>query len=358
MRCALAIAGACALAGAAWADERPGGKDEGSVRLGGRVFFRAAAFDESADGGGTEESVASARVQARYRHGKWLRAVVEAELAGKPELKDAFVLLRRRGAAVRAGQFKPPVSAIELESAWTLPGVGRGLMNDILVDRLQIAGRRPGLQLEWNGAAPLRPGVHVGVFQPSDPDGDLIDDAGAPDRNAAARLAVRPGPVAIGAFAEVRSSRPLMLGSPERFWAAGLDATVEVAFTRHAVRAWADALAGSSWFRGTGATGEATFVAGRAIGAWRAGGLDDGQPYAELFAAVSLMDPDLDTENDLAYEATVGVNLGAWDRARLTVQAEARRFATNTPTFQRVNVTGDEPLGDRTALVVQVGAAF
>ena len=93
-------------------------------------------------------SVPLARFGVRYRAPvKWLSAEIEVDAADGFELLDAWIRARTETFSARAGQFKVPFSAIEIESSFDLPMVRRGLVHDILVDELEVAGRRPGIAL-------------------------------------------------------------------------------------------------------------------------------------------------------------------------------------------------------------------
>ena len=158
------------------------------AELGGRVYFRAGSHrsadtlpGESLHGTDwtTEEGIESARIEATFQWDDWLKFVVEGELEGEPRLKDAYMRGEHAGTGLRltAGQFKALGSVIDATSSWTLPVPERGMVKDVLVNRLQIAGRRPELALEWRGPKPLRPTIAIGVFQASDTSGTLLESS-------------------------------------------------------------------------------------------------------------------------------------------------------------------------------------
>ena len=112
--------------------------------------------------------------------------------------RSAFVQLRLHDgepkAEVRAGNFKMPFSAIQLTSIWTLPMADRGLIDNVLVKRLQIAGRAIGATVAVELPGAWRPAVRAGVFQGTDDAGNELA-VGAQDRfgqDAVVRATVRP----------------------------------------------------------------------------------------------------------------------------------------------------------------------
>ena len=150
---------------------------------------------------------------------KWLTANVEVELAGKPKLKDAWLRGRFRYLTAKAGQFKMPFSAIEMESIWTLPLADRGLLHTALVKELQVAGRRPGFALEVHGRGKVRPSLAVGGFQGSvlvddDPDQrdvDLLHEQGMASPSWVARAELKVHDFVFGAEYEDRLGTPALL---------------------------------------------------------------------------------------------------------------------------------------------------
>src|SRR5690606_25759441 len=119
---------------------------------------------------------------------------------------------------VYGGRFKAPFLARRLQGSWSLPRVGRGLVNDVLIDDEDLAGRRLGLMFEgrlkslWN----LR--AQVGVFEGGR---DALGlKTGRED--VSARLAVRPlDALTVGSGVYVVSA----FSTPHRTTTMGLDAT-------------------------------------------------------------------------------------------------------------------------------------
>jgi hypothetical protein len=326
-----------------------------SVTIGGRLFVRQIATATSDPGDlsswSGELDIQSARVEVKARWRR-LRLVIEAELTERNLIRDAYLRLGAgHGVAVTAGQFKIPLSIVEMASAWRLPVVHRGLLNDTLVDELELAGRRPGAELSWRGRGRLRPSARAGVFQ-----GRLegaLEDGFA--QRVAGRFEVAPGDVTLGLSGEWRATQPRVAGPIERFWAAALGASWDTTFAgSHGARVWIEGLAGSSWMTVRDEE-EVIFLSGRLIAAWRQGGIEAGDPYVEPFSMVSLLDPDSQVRADAAWEVVFGVNAGRWQRWRGQLQLGVRRVGDNAPLGLGRDGTA---LSDATTVVLQAGTSF
>lgn len=133
------------------------------VRVKGRVLARAGA-DQRNDFE-REVGIAQARVGVEATYG-FAEAVIEAELSSQNLLRDAYLRINA-GERLRfyGGQFKAPFLQRQLESTWDLPRVGRGLVEDYLIETHQLGGRRLGVMAELK--LPWLRGLKVegGVFQ-------------------------------------------------------------------------------------------------------------------------------------------------------------------------------------------------
>jgi len=286
-------------------------------------------------------SLQSARFGVAYRSPlRFLSAQLELEVAGKPRVKDAFIEAGKTF-LVKAGQFKLPSSALELESPWTLPLSRRGLVHDLMTDWLDIAGRRPGVAIGYKGHGSFKPRLTLGAFQgttlkqiePGNRDVKLIDHASLSAQTYAARAEITLAPVTLGGWYEQRVGSTAV-GDFSHFATFGLDAEVAQRFRYGALRAWVDGSAGQSLYVNADKPGSDTtpwFASGRALVACRFGGLELGAPYVEPFGFVALFDPDTQVVADLVTEAAVGVAAGFWDRARLTLQGEMTNAKRNFP---------------------------
>jgi len=149
-----------------------------------------------------------------------LEAEVTADFADSVIVKDAYIRLSMPGEAVRfyGGRFKAPFLARRLQGSWSLPRIGRGLVDDVLIDDEGLSGRRLGLMAEgrlrsfWNLRAQL------GVFEGGR---DALGlKTGREDL--AARIAIRPvGKLTLGTGVYLVSA----FSAPHRSAAFGFDAT-------------------------------------------------------------------------------------------------------------------------------------
>jgi hypothetical protein len=309
----------------------------------------------------------SLRLELRWRPARWLRAVVEADAAEEPHLKDAYVALRGGRSELRAGQFKPPISPVQMASRWELPSVDRGLLDDVLVEAFGIAGRRPGLQAQWNQKkGPLV--AMAGVFRASNVRGDRIGDESFDNLakdwgavKATGRLAYAKKRLELGASFDLRPAEPVPGEDRRHLWTGSFDLT----WSRkgRGPRAWAEAYAGRSWQDADAFDGrDATFLAGRTIAGWRFGDEDAkagrARISAEPYFSGSLFDPDASIRDDLAWEVAGGVHLRALGHLRLTLEAGRRTGSRNTPLSLGLFAAGTRPDAPRTRLAAQLGAAF
>ncbi len=347
----------------------------GSLELKGRVFALAelqhrqesvvgntgALVDRQRDS--LDLSLASARIGFSYRSPlPWLSADLELELSGRPVVKDAYLHAGKRF-FVRAGQFKVPTAALELESPWALPLARRGLVHDLLADWLDVGGRRPGVAFGYRGKGSLKPRLTLGAFQgttleaqvPGERDVRLISATSLDAQSLAARAELTALNVDFGAWYEHRVGGPVA-GESAHYAAFGLDATYAQTFEHHGLRLWLDATAGESFYvheDKPGADKEPVFLVTRALAAFRFGGTALGAAYLEPFGFVGLLDPDTEVVADFGIEAALGLNVGFWDRARLTLQGELNSGQRNFPGGL---LDYQEP--DRLGLLVQAGARF
>lgn len=354
----------------------------GRLEIGGRVFARGAFSSREFGATSTDSlnfSVSSARVDLFYEAPiPGLSVDIEFDISGNPEMKDAFVQAKGRNFFARAGQFKPPISAIEMESPWTLPLADRGFLNDLLLDYLDVAGRRPGVLLGWRGRGGIKPRLHAGVFQGSvrdegdpltgDRDVELVREwrqSGADwnqrlfeAQGLAARFDVEIERLSLGVFYQHRVGSPAYLRT-KHYPTAGLDLVWDQKLGGGGVRLWADLIAGASWYEHPDKEldqKDAVFVSGRVLGAYRFGGTQDDQLYLEPFGMYGLLDPDTDLARDFAWEGVLGLNVGFWRRARLTLQGEINRAQRNFPNQSEGYLFGLNP--DRLGLTLQAGVAF
>jgi len=362
-------------------DETPAREDHGrfgSFELKGRVYARAeydrrnaVILDDMLQPvartiDSLDFSVPTARLSLHYHAPmEWLTAVAEIDISGKPDMKDGYIQAKDTHFIVRAGQFKVPVSAMESTSPWTLPMVRRGLLHDVLTDRMDYGGRRPGVIVGFRDRSmALHPRLTVGAFQgsymsddptPLERETDLLNATKLASQSFVARGEVEVLGADIGAYYENRVGSPALFQT-YRYWTAGADLYYDHVFDNGGLRVWIDGIAGSSWYEVANKNPDGKdvlFVAARALVAYRFGGTTDEALYVEPFALGSALDADADVTSDLLWEGVVGVNVGYWKRARLTLQGEMNKGQRNFPGGVFVG-----PPPDRLGIILQAGVAF
>jgi hypothetical protein len=336
-----------------------------------RVMGRA--FSDRTDGGNeTDYEAQDIRLALRWQPRPWVRGVLEGDFSTavnrwfdihKTHLKDAFLEFRPGRFRIRAGQFKSPISPLEMESPWDVPASDRGLLSDVLRFSYGIAGRKPGLELRWSQKGPLA--AAVAVQRATSTRGERIGDESfdnvAKDWGAlttTGRLAWAGKRLEIGAAFDLRPAEPVPGEGYQRFWTAGADLSWRVR-SRAGARVWAEGYVGSSWQDVDAFDGRATrFLAGRVLGAWSFYLQEQRSFYVEPFVMGALLDPDTSVRDDLVWEASGGLHLGAFGHLRLVLEAQRRSYSPNTPPSLGLTPLGGPPAASRTRLVAQIGAAF
>ncbi len=354
------------------------GERFGRVEVFGRVAFRAelerhetAALDpDDPYATGRVDSfdlvVPLARLGAHYRAPvKWLSAEIEIDVADGLELLDAWAMARTENLSARAGQFKVPFSAIELENSFTLPLARRGLVHDLLVDELEVAGRRPGVAFGARSKEKrfFSPSLVIGAFQgsvltdedPDDRDVELASEDALGAQSLVARAEGRVGDLTLGLNYEHRVGTDVEL-DPSYYWTFGADAVFDTELGNNGIRIWAEVMDGASWFEHRlkpADVYDAVFVTTRLIGAFRFGGTRREAFYVEPYGMFSLFEPDTDIASDLVFEEAIGVNVGLWRRVRVGLEAE---FQKAQPNFPERYFLGED--ADRKALVLGAQLVF
>jgi hypothetical protein len=311
--------------------------------------------------------VRQARLSAEYQSPlPWLSAEVSIDAAkGRVDAKNAFIQAKGNGLLARAGRFRAPIGAYETTSSWQLPTADRGFLNDLLVDRLQVGGRRPGVLFGATLPLGLKPRVLAGAFQGSEladastGETDVLERRSLDAQSQIVRIEAEGGVVQFGAFYERRVGVPAALlpgDDPQHFWTSGADIAVDWVFETGGLRFWVDGFCGESWYEHSEKEPDdedPVFLSGRAIAALRLGGVEKDTPYVEPYARVGALDPDLTVVRDAAFDVAVGVNVGYWRRARLTLEAQLNRTQDNFPEAYAL-----EQGSERRALILQAGVGF
>ncbi|HEY0707341.1 MAG TPA: hypothetical protein VGG33_11115 [Polyangia bacterium] len=339
----------------------------GTLEWKARVFARAAQETTTVSNNGTPSTaerrrltVPSARFGLRYQFVDWLMLEAEGDLTSRSVIRDAFIQAKSKRLRARAGHFKMPVSAITLESPWTLPTAGRGVIQDRLEEHMLAIGRRPGFLVSAQAGGALDPELSLSAFQGAYLTGDAFDpdvetlDSGNDSQSLVARLAVTPAGQDVAVYAARVATLGLM-NRPRHFFIGGFDATLDAPFGLTGARAWLEGMGGQTFYVEELVNRDTTFLTARAIIAWRWGGAAEGAHYIEPFAFAGLLDPDLDRARDLIRELSIGLNLGLWQSARLTLQFET---ASGQDLLPGQLFLGNLNLKSHRAGLVQVGAAF
>jgi hypothetical protein len=287
---------------------------------------------------------------------------VTVEFAGRVRVKDAYADYREKNVGLRAGFFKAPSTLLEMDGRMSLARAERGLLSDILTERLETGGRRPGILAEVFAEGGLAPSLALGVVQGSyladeaSRETEFIEDRVLGAQSLVARAGIAPDPLEAGVYATWRvgtDELPRPNEDPEHFFAAGADAKLDTEFEHTALRVWLDANAGKSWYSESAQAGYPWFIAGRLQAAFRFGGLHKGELYVEPYAAGGAFDPDLRVTADFALEAAVGANVGFWKRGRVTLEGGLQHTQRNFPADYALAY-----YNDRRSLIAQLAMDF
>lgn len=333
-------------------------KQREALTFAGRVFVRETLASTESSPWTAALELASARLEADYRHKK-VRAHIEVDAAsGKVKTKDAFAELDLpHGLTLRAGAFRQPTSAIESTGATTLPTVDRGFGSSIYSDGLEISGRRTGAVLGWKPKHLAGFKIVAGAFQWQTAAGDtqpgLVTQGLGLNALVRAEQKIRHG-VEVSAWASTRRPHDVNGALVKRRWAAGVN--LELNFDKVCgPRAWVEFASGSSALDASPASNAVPhFISARSIAAWRFGARDGHAWFIEPFVAGTLLDANVADSGDMLLEGALGVNVGRWQRWRLQVQGETRSIASGRPN----RLAGDAPLAERIAIITQLGVWF
>ncbi len=279
------------------------------LEVGGQLFVRGRA--RRPDGGTTAWSyeLQRARLKTRLTWGKWLRVDIEPDFGGSnADLADAYLQIRPvREFELRIGQAKAPFGSLEIEGRWRLPTLTRGIVSDVVSDRLGFGRRKFGARVRWRDKdLPLRPDVQLGVYGPQGD--DITEDITAQVRLRLSKrlyVAVAGSSRAGAASNDARGNIAALYVTYDRkgWYAAG-----EVQLGRTKL------LSASGLETGV----DATLFTARAVLAKRFEIID--QMEIEPFLGGDLIDPNANTRDDLSVGFRLGLNAHWEDRLRLGVQ--------------------------------------
>jgi hypothetical protein len=325
--------------------------------ISGRVFARSEL--ESVDSGPWlhELKLDSARIGASYRWKDKIRVKAAMELAGTPEVKDAYVDVDGpNGFDVRGGYFKVPISVIENASAWDLSNIDRGVISQIIEDGLGLSGRRDGVMVDWEPAAGnvklglmLSQSAAVTGQDPSRP----LEDGGGLMVTARGELQLCPC-LRLGVHVSNRETN--YIADVHRYWAGGIDAELDLESIGKGLRLWADVIAGEDHFYAvTRGEERVTFVTAQAVAGWRFGGEKKNATYVEPFVGGGYFNPHIALKRDEIMDAMFGVNAGRWKRWRVQAQLEVVTAKALRP--GALSGEGDD-INDQIKGILQLGSAF
>ncbi len=270
-----------------------------------------------------------AKLGFSIRWGDVLRADIEPDFGGGAVgVRDAFLEIQpARAFDIRIGRQKSPHGYLDHLSRWELPSLGRGLWNDVLVDRLGFGGRQvavlPRLRLKQ---LPLKPWVVAGVL------GDLSSDAGA---DAAAALGAK-----LSKGLDVQASWHHRAGA---LVGGGHGNAVALALV-YDRGPWFVLLEGSLGEArrlrqdGRASDRDAAFVAARARVAVRIA-LSE-HVSLEPVVGGELLDPELTAGGDLGFEVLGGASVRWYDLLRVGAEAGAQRGQASFVVADRVQLIG------------------
>lgn len=316
------------------------------VKIGGELFARARAA--RLDGQSFEKSYAitRARLSVTLRYADFLRLTLEPDFASTlcegngatcsdAEVADAFIEVSPLDEFdVRAGQAKTPYSAFQTISVWRLPAQRRGLIADLVTNRLGFGDRKLGIKVRAREKDLLfKPTLELGGY--------TVPERGF-DEDFAARVTLRPwkgGEVALQAYAE-RKATTARKTAPAF--------ALSIMHDRDAVFAMAELQIGHApllTLEG-GADVDSTFIAFAILTAYRVLLEEEHHLALEPYAGLDVFDPNAKTTDDTGYEVRGGINVRMFDMLRIGVEAARRSGARTFP----------EP--PSTTISVQIGASL
>ncbi len=311
-----------------------------------QLFVRARARKEQDADFAKSYALTRARLNLTVRYQDLLRVTIEPDFASAfcsvtgtvcsdAELSDAFFEVSPlEELDVRIGHAKAPFGSLETTSAWRLPAQRRGMLNDVLVERLGFGGRKLGAKARVKlKQIAFKPSLELGTY--TSPDRDAAEDF-------AARAIVKPwknGEVQLQAY-----------GANDALTNGGLAASGALAVLHETKKIFA--VAEVFYGRGrllslSGDTGvDSSFFALRALAAY-AIRIDEGRRFElEPYFGGDVFDPSLDARDDLGFELRGGANFYFLRMFRVNVEAARRQGQSAFP----------EP--DATVLSLLLGASL
>jgi len=252
-----------------------------------------------------------ARLKLSFRYGTWIRADLEPDFGGgEVDLADAFLAITPiQPLEIRLGQAKTPFGVLEIEGRWRLPAIRRGLISDVVMDRLGFGRRKFGGKLSWKERSLLfKPELELGIYADSGED--------------------QPEDIAGRLSAKLTKGLEVHLSGYSRAGAGTGDArghagAVSALFDRKAWYLTGEFLAGRARLlsvTGVSTGVDANFLGVRLLGSYRFKPSDD--HWLEPFLGGELYDPNLSTRDDRNVAYRLGLNYWWIKRFRLAAEYE------------------------------------
>ena len=300
-----------------------------TLEMGAQVFGRARGRRPDQGDLAWDFGLSRDRIELTFRLRPYLRATIEPDFGGaNADLADVFLQVSPIPEFdLTIGQAKTPYGALESAGRWKLPVLRRGLIADVVSDRLGFGGRRFGAKARARLIDHrLRPSLELGVYT------DSVDDERI-DGAARARVRAMKGfEVFAAGYARAQARTEGGYGYAGALWGH---------FDRKGWTAIADLQVGRArLLRADGVdTGvDATFLAVRLLAAYR---LKLGSSWRlQPAVALELLDPNLATRDDrgVAYRLALSV---LWRKfARVAIEFDRQTGEIGAVSTPRSTVTG------------------
>lgn len=302
-----------------------------TFELSGEVFARARATRDEDGDFDKSYALTRARLNLTVRYAELLRLTIEPDFASAlcssigsicndAELSDAFFEVSPIDELdVRIGQAKTPFGVLETTSVWRLPAQRRGLVNDLVADRLGFGGRKLGVKARARfKEVTWKPSIELGAY--SDPNRDAAEDF-------VLRAIVRPwknGEVQLQGYAE-----------NDALSAGGVASSGAIAVLHETKKIFATGellLGHARLLTLTGDAGvDSTFLGARVLAAY-AVRLDEEKRFElEPYLGADAFDPNLSTKDDLGGEIRGGLNFFFLRMFRVNLEISRRAGQTAFP---------------------------
>lgn len=275
-----------------------------------QLFARVAA-EKSPDSDWTNRySLQRARLQLSAEVGDFVQVVLEPDFAGvDADLADAYLRVRPiKALDFTVGQHKTPFGVFESISRWRLPSLTRGMISEIVFNRLAFGDRKLGAMARLRlKSLPLKPSLEAGAY------GDFSTATGA---DGAGRLTARLLKDAEVALSVYHLAGGLVGGGHSNAGALAFEwdrggwfLAIELILGRARLLS----------ARGLPSERDATFLTGRGLFSIDLEPIDS--LVIEPFMGVGWMDPNVRTRDDQGLELLGGANLRFTSFLRLGLQA-------------------------------------